>query len=296
VNGTDAALVGVDPETWTDMASLTFTSGALDGLESGGMAVDAQSAADAGLAMGDIATVLLQTGSADFTVTGIYEPAGAFSGFVVSSAALVPAGVEMGDSFIYAKAVDGADLTTVQADVTAALAAFPTVQVQSQAEFKEQITSGVNQILLVMVMLLSLAILIAILGIVNTLVLSVVERTREIGMLRAVGALRRQIRSMVVLEALVIAAYGAVVACSWGSGSPWRCSAPSSIKASRCWTCRGSGWSPSSCSPAWWGSSPPSGPPSAPADLTSSRRSPPSESPLWPLNWGHGGVAWNVTD
>ncbi|MBK9739970.1 MAG: ABC transporter permease [Actinobacteria bacterium] len=211
VNGTDAALVGVDPETWTDMASLTFTSGALDGLESGGMAVDAQSAADAGLAMGDMATVLLQTGSADFTVTGIYEPAGAFSGFVVSSAALVPAGVEMGDSFIYAKAVDGADLTTVQADVTAALAAFPTVQVQSQAEFKEQITSGVNQILLVMVMLLSLAILIAILGIVNTLVLSVVERTREIGMLRAVGALRRQIRSMVVLEALVIAVYGAVV-------------------------------------------------------------------------------------
>jgi pyruvate dehydrogenase E1 component alpha subunit len=69
----------------------------------------------------------------------------------------------------------------------------------------------VDQILLVMVMLLSLAILIAVLGIVNTLVLSVVERTREIGMLRAVGALRRQIRTMVVLEALVIAVFGAVV-------------------------------------------------------------------------------------
>ena len=62
-----------------------------------------------------------------------------------------------------------------------------------------------------MIMLLSLAILIAVLGIVNTLVLSVIERTREIGMLRAIGALRRQIRSMVVLEAFVIALYGAII-------------------------------------------------------------------------------------
>ena len=99
----------------------------------------------------------------------------------------------------------------MQTAITAALAAYPTVQVQSQAEYKAQISSSVNQLLLVMIMLLSLAILIAILGIVNTLVLSVIERTREIGMLRAVGALRRQIRSMVVLEALVIAVYGAVI-------------------------------------------------------------------------------------
>ena len=67
-----------------------------------------------------------------------------------------------------------------------------------------------------MVMLLSLAILIAILGIVNTLFLSVVERTREIGMLRAVGALRRQIRWMVVLESLVIAVFGAVIGLALG--------------------------------------------------------------------------------
>ena len=104
-----------------------------------------------------------------------------------------------------------ADVDAVQAAITEALADNPTVEVLSQTDFKEQITSSVDQILLVMVMLLSLAILIAVLGIVNTLVLSVVERTREIGMLRAVGALRRQIRTMVVLEALVIAVFGAVV-------------------------------------------------------------------------------------
>jgi putative ABC transport system permease protein len=211
VNGKDAALVGVNPQTYVGMATLNFTSGDMTALEPDGMVVDLQSAADLGLAMGDTATVQLPSGSASFRVTGLYKPAGAFSGLVVSSAALARAGLEVGDAFIYAKAAEGADLAQVEADIKAALAAYPTVQVLSQAEFKDQITSGVNQLLLVMVMLLSLAILIAVLGIVNTLVLSVVERTREIGMLRAVGALRRQIRSMVVLEAFIIAVYGAIV-------------------------------------------------------------------------------------
>ena len=211
VGGQDAALVGVDPGTFGDMVTLAFTAGGLDGLGDDGVVVDSQSAADLGLAMGDLAAVQVATGAADFLVVGIYEPAGAYSGLVVDSGSLNRAGVGAGDSFVYARAESGADLEQVQAAVTAALAAYPTIEVQSQAQFKEQITSGVNQLLLVMVMLLSLAILIAVLGIVNTLVLSVVERTREIGMLRAVGALRRQIRSMVVLEALVIAGYGAVV-------------------------------------------------------------------------------------
>jgi putative ABC transport system permease protein len=211
VDGTDALLVGIDPDTYVGMANLDFTVGSLADLGPDGMVVDALSASDAQLVVGDTATVLVPTGSTQLRVVGIYEPAGAFSGFVVRNEALAGAGVAIGDSFIYVKAAPDADLGQVQAAITAALAAYPTVQVQSQAEFKEQITSSVDQLLLVMVMLLSLAILIAVLGIVNTLVLSVVERTREIGMLRAVGALRRQIRSMVVLEALVIAVYGAVV-------------------------------------------------------------------------------------
>ena len=106
----------------------------------------------------------------------------------------------------------------MQQDLEQALSAYPTVDVQSQAQFKEQISSNVNQILAVMVMLLSLAILIAVLGIVNTLVLSVIERTREIGMLRAVGAMRGQIRRMVVLESLVIAVYGALAGLVLGVG------------------------------------------------------------------------------
>jgi putative ABC transport system permease protein len=205
------ALVGVDPATFGDVVNLVFTAGSLTDLPSGGLVVDSQTAADSGLALADPVAVQFASGSADYTVTGIYEPAGRFSGFVVDSESVIAAGADPGDSVVYVKAEPDADTDAVQAAITDALADNPTVEVLSQTDFKEQITSSVDQILLVMVMLLSLAILIAVLGIVNTLVLSVVERTREIGMLRAVGALRRQIRTMVVLEALVIAVFGAVV-------------------------------------------------------------------------------------
>jgi putative ABC transport system permease protein len=218
VNGQAGGVVGIDPATYAGMASLDFTAGSLADLGPDGMIVDTQAATASGLAVGDTATVEVPSGTADFTVVGLYEPAGAFSGYVVRSSALVATGVQTGDSFIYARGAEGADLAAVQAAITTALAAYPTVQVLSQAEFKSQITSSVDQLLLVMVMLLSLAILIAILGIVNTLILSVVERTREIGMLRAVGALRRQIRAMVVLEAFVIAVFGAVVGLVLGVG------------------------------------------------------------------------------
>ncbi|MHB1165302.1 MAG: ABC transporter permease [Candidatus Nanopelagicales bacterium] len=209
--GAGTVLVAADLGTFGDMVDLAFTEGAMAGAGTDGMVVDAQSAADAGLAVGDAVDVRLPVGTATYRVVGLYEPAGAFSGYVVDAPTVVAAGTRIGDSFVYVRAVEGAGLEQVQQALTGALAAYPTVQVQSQAQFKDQITSSVDQILLVMVMLLSLAILIAVLGIVNTLVLSVVERTREIGMLRAVGALRRQIRTMVVLEALVIAVYGAVV-------------------------------------------------------------------------------------
>ncbi len=217
VADTGTLLVAADPGALGRMITLPFVAGSLADVGAGGVAVDTQTAADQGIAAGDPVSVQLPTGATlEYRVTALYEPAGAYSGYVVDRASLAEADVAVGDSFVYVLAAEGADLGQLQSDLEAGLADYPTVQVQSQAEFKAQITSSVDQILLVMVMLLSLAILIAILGIVNTLVLSVVERTREIGMLRAVGALRRQIRSMVVLEALVIAVFGAVVGLGLG--------------------------------------------------------------------------------
>jgi putative ABC transport system permease protein len=85
------------------------------------------------------------------------------------------------------------------------------VQVQTRAQFEQSQASSVNQLLGLVYALLALAVLIALIGIINTLMLSVIERTREIGLLRAVGMRRRQVRSMVRSEAVILAVFGAII-------------------------------------------------------------------------------------
>ncbi len=218
VGGDLTAVIAVDPATFGQMINLTLDSGSLADLGTDGVAIDAATAQSSGLALGDPVTIRFVDAEQVFRVAAVYASAGEFSGYVVSRAAIAPHSSDPPDRLVYVKAEPGADLDTVQAALEKAVSGDPTVQVQSQAQFAEEITSNVDQVLLIMVMLLSLAIVIAVLGIVNTLVLSVAERTREIGMLRAVGALRRQVRTMIVLEAFVIALFGAVVGLALGVG------------------------------------------------------------------------------
>jgi putative ABC transport system permease protein len=93
---------------------------------------------------------------------------------------------------------------------------IPTVSVQTQDEFSESQRASVDQLLYLIYALLGLAIVIAVLGIVNTLALSVIERTREVGLLRAVGLSRAQLRRMVRLESIAIAVLGAVLGVAMG--------------------------------------------------------------------------------
>jgi putative ABC transport system permease protein len=104
--------------------------------------------------------------------------------------------------------VDRAELGT---KLDALVEDLPTVTVQDQEEFTESQRAQVDQLLYLIYGLLGLAIVIAVLGIINTLALSVIERTREVGLLRAVGLSRRQLRRMVRLEAIAIAVLGAVL-------------------------------------------------------------------------------------
>jgi putative ABC transport system permease protein len=90
------------------------------------------------------------------------------------------------------------------------------VTLKDQDAFAEEQRAPVNQLLAIVYALLGLAIVIAALGIVNTLALSVIERTREVGLLRAVGMSRRQLRTMVRLEAVVIAVLGALLGVALG--------------------------------------------------------------------------------
>jgi putative ABC transport system permease protein len=135
---------------------------------------------------------------------------------VTSNANLVKAGQPDQDSAVYATLDKGADPVTVKADIDKALADLPTVVVKDQSEYKASVVGQVDQILAIIYALLGLAIIISILGIVNTLALSVVERTREIGLLRAVGMSRKQMKSSIRWESMVIAVFGALLGLGLG--------------------------------------------------------------------------------
>jgi putative ABC transport system permease protein len=110
------------------------------------------------------------------------------------------------------KTAPGANVKAVQARINKLLdAQFPTVKSQDQQQYKDQVSSQVNQILALVYALLSLSIIVSLFGIVNTLVLSIHERTRELGMMRAIGTSRRQVRRIVRYESLITSLIGGIL-------------------------------------------------------------------------------------
>ncbi|MET7938156.1 FtsX-like permease family protein [Streptomyces sp. NPDC005322] len=123
------------------------------------------------------------------------------------------------DSALYVRAAPGADPQRLRTGLERALTPFPQIKVRDQADYKRLIHDQIAVLLYLVYALLGLAIVIAVLGVVNTLALAVIERTREIGLLRAIGLSRRQTRRMVRLESVVIAVFGAVL--GLGLGLVW---------------------------------------------------------------------------
>ncbi|QKW27934.1 FtsX-like permease family protein [Streptomyces seoulensis] len=113
---------------------------------------------------------------------------------------------------------NGGDEQQVYAALRKAVAADPSVSVMDRADYKKDLREQIGQLLNMVYGLLALAIVVAVLGVVNTLALSVVERTREIGLMRALGLSRRQLRRMIRLESVVIALFGALLGLGLGMG------------------------------------------------------------------------------
>lgn len=207
----DTLVTGVDPQAIQQALSLEVTAGSLDDLTLGTVALDADNAAEIGAGLGTTIQVLSVVGPVDLKVVALYEPAGGFTGYVVD----LPQAAELGsgdqDNVVYVVADPQVSAAAVQDGLDAALKDFPNVQVLDQSAFKRSISDQIGQLLTFLFALLVLAVLIALLGIVNTLALSVFERTREIGLLRAVGMSRAGIRRTIVIEALLIAVFGAVL-------------------------------------------------------------------------------------
>lgn len=174
--------------------------------------VDQTLAADHGWRIGSAITLAFPAGrQLHVTVAGLVGQNQITAAISVPLAALAKAGIERQDTSLGINVAPGADPATVHAALNRVVAPLPIVSVQDKGEFADSVRAQVNQLLYIIYGLLALAIVIAVIGIVNTLGLSVIERTRELGLLRAIGLSRRRLRRMVTLESVAIAVLGAVL-------------------------------------------------------------------------------------
>ncbi len=171
-------------------------------------------ASDHGLRVGDRFRLLSQTGAKpSLRVAGEFDSKlGIFGSVLITQAVMTRAFEQTQDTIDFVIVKPGADQARVQAALTAgAERAFPTAEVLNQQELKETREEQVDQLVNLFNALLLLAIVISLFGIANTLALSIHERTRELGMLRAIGMSRRQVRTMIRYEAVITALIGAIL-------------------------------------------------------------------------------------
>ncbi len=211
LDGTQHPVIGVEPEQFAKVFKITMAQGSFADLAFGGAVVDETTAREAHLQLGQTAHVEFLNGPGRLRIDGIYQASGAAQGFVVTLPTLAAAGSLERDTAIYVRLAPGADAATVRTALEQRLAPVGAFQVLDRTELKEQIDAQFDRVFGFVYALLALAVIVAFLGIVNTLALSVHERRREIGLLRAVGTSRHQLRVMVVLESVLVAVLGGVV-------------------------------------------------------------------------------------
>ncbi len=171
-------------------------------------------ATEHGLAVGDTFSLLSQSEARPkFTVAGEFESkAKIFGDVLVTQKVMRQAFDQKQDQIDFVVVEDGADAEKVQELLTlGAERAFPTAEVLNQGELREEREKQIDEIVRLFYLLLGLAVVISLIGVANTLALSIYERTRELGMLRAIGMSRRQVRTMIRYEAVITALIGAIL-------------------------------------------------------------------------------------
>ena len=203
---------GIEAATFPAVARTQLRAGSLGTLTANDIAVSTEKADASSLAVGTSIKVTYAGQSRTLTVTATYvKDAVLAQDFVVDLSAMDALGVPPSDRAVYVVVRPDADRAQVQKAAAAVVADLPTVTVSNQQQLADAQHEQIDRLLFIVYALLGLAVVIAVLGIVNTLALSVMERTREIGLLRAVGLSRAQLRTMIRLESVSIAVLGAVL-------------------------------------------------------------------------------------
>lgn len=212
VEGDTKGFGAINADAFEKLVNPDLQSGEIAGLGLNEVLIHTDPAGDLGVVVGDSIDVLYQNGiDSSLTIAGIYGDA-TFGNWLISLETLeAVSDAPARDFFIIGKLADGVTAEQGDSAVAAATAEFPQADVQTNAEFRKSQEDQINQLLIIITILLFISIVIAVLGIAITLALGVFERTREIGLLRAVGMNRRQLRKSVRWEAVIVSTFGAIV-------------------------------------------------------------------------------------
>ncbi|MFL6137168.1 MAG: ABC transporter permease [Frankiaceae bacterium] len=223
VAGKQTFVLGISPQGGPQSLALLAVSGDLNSIARGELAVGKDEADAHHWRVGQQVPVTFgRTGSGQLTIGAIYQKSQVAGGYVLGLGTFERrfGGTQL-DQLLLVDVSHSADAAAVRRQVDAATASLPTVKVQDQSEYKASVRKQVSQFLNFIYALLAMSIIVAALGIVNTLALSVFERTRELGLLRAVGLSRRQLRRAIRLESTVIALFGALLGIALGLVFGW---------------------------------------------------------------------------
>ncbi|MFI5795171.1 ABC transporter permease [Streptomyces sp. NPDC051677] len=219
----DTDITAADPTYASDLRKTTVAGNLKDAYLPDSMSVHDKFAKAHGIRVGSKIDVAFKDGAtAHLTVRAITSSddvvdQGAKYTSIATLAKYVPADKMPLDQLVFATAKDGQQ-DAAYTSLKTALHDYPQYTVRDQTDYKQQLKDQIGQLLNLIYGLLALAIIVAVLGVVNTLALSVVERTREIGLMRAIGLSRRQLRRMIRMESVVIALFGALLGLGLGMG------------------------------------------------------------------------------
>ncbi len=220
IDGDVKVLSAVDPAAAAVLVDFDNVAGSFDDLGVASLAVHEGAAESAGLTFGDVVTVTFSNGEVrDLSIDLIFaDNSFGLNWFIGLDLLDEVSGTDTpSDIFALAALADGVDPATGDAAVRELFQGFPQATVQSNAEFLQEQEDQINQLLIVIAVLLLFSIVIAVIGISITLALGVFERTREIGLLRAVGMSRKQVRRAVRWEAVIVSLFGALVGIALGT-------------------------------------------------------------------------------
>lgn len=217
VDGEPRGLAAASSDALQGLLGMEVLEGSVADLARGTVVVDRSFADSSGLGVGDEVVATMNGTDRPLRVVAVFADNPVLgASLVTTKQTLVRAGYPDRDNFLIIDAAEGSAVARTR--IEEVVADLVTVTVKDQAAFAQEQREPIDQLVLMIFALLGLALLIAVLGIVNTLALSVIERTREVGLLRAIGLGRPQLRRMITLESVVIATLGASLGVVLGVG------------------------------------------------------------------------------